>query len=97
MADLLSLAERASERAGHMGADVEMMEIELVSMEAASERKWGEYQDSPSDLSRRNHIVFMDRKDALRRSIQTTREDAEHYRACAAALRALAADGEGVR
>jgi hypothetical protein len=86
---VVELIERAIERADHMTADAEMMDLEYAAICQASELRWGAFEADKNELTQRNHIIFMERKNALKRSIEMTREDAEHYRAVAEALKAI--------
>jgi len=88
--ELIGLAERCDERAAHMDGDVALWELEMAAVAAESDARYQQYEAAKSDLTIREYRIFADRKSALKGSIDTCRADAEHYRACAAALRALA-------
>ena len=85
--DIEALARRCEERAAHMDGDVALWELELAAVEAESKARYLQFEAAKSNLTVRNFRIFADRKSALKGSISTCREDAEHYRACAAALR----------
>jgi hypothetical protein len=85
---LLELAERCEMRAEQLRADAELLETELSILASQKSDRWAAYENAKNDLTRRNWFVFHDRMSAVKSSAKFTREDEQHYRDCAAALRA---------